>query len=116
MVLAAKPVISDTQDALDPALLRELLGELGTLASVYHKPAHAFVSRAKLAVQRADDLAAGAARRLEEENSGGWALSYLFGGCVWQRRAASGGGGVRGTAGVASTWGWGGCWPGGAAR
>lgn len=34
VVLAEKPTISGAQDALEPALLRELLGELGSLASV----------------------------------------------------------------------------------
>ncbi|KAL4433786.1 hypothetical protein ABPG75_000227 [Micractinium tetrahymenae] len=62
VVLAEKPTISATSDALDPSLLRELLGELGSLASVYHKPAASFVSKLRLAVQRAEDLAAAAAR------------------------------------------------------
>ena len=33
-MLAQKPTISGGQDALEPGLLRELLGELGSLASV----------------------------------------------------------------------------------
>ena len=71
MFLLNTAVVCDyLQDALDPALLSQLLGELGTLASVYHKPAGAFVSRARLAVQRAEDLAAGAAARAEEEGGG----------------------------------------------
>eukprot|EP00887_Chlorella_sp_A99_P005532 scaffold1.g5532.t1 len=57
VVLAEKPVISDVQELLDPSLLDGLLRELGTLASVYHKPPSAFVSAARLAVQRAEDLA-----------------------------------------------------------
>jgi hypothetical protein len=83
VVLAQKPVISDTQDVLDPALLQQLLSELGTLASVYHKPPAAFVSRARLAVQRAEDLAAGAAARLEEEGGAGafWRAVSLWEGC-----------------------------------
>jgi hypothetical protein len=60
VVLAEKPTISGPADGTDPALLRELLSELGSLSSVYHKPAASFVSKARLAVQRADDLAAGA--------------------------------------------------------
>lgn len=62
VVLAEKPTISGAQDDLDPALRRELLSELGSLASVYHKPASSFVSKLRLAVHRADDLAAVGAR------------------------------------------------------
>lgn len=72
MVLAEKPTISAASDALDPSLLRELLGELGSLASVYHKPAASFVSKLRLAVQRAEDLAAAAARGSVSGDSGGW--------------------------------------------
>lgn len=62
VVLAEKPTISGAHDGTEPALLNELLGELGSLASVYHKPASSFVSKMRLAVHRADDLAAAAAR------------------------------------------------------
>ncbi|PSC67715.1 beta-adaptin C [Micractinium conductrix] len=62
VVLAERPTISGGQEGVDPALLQELLGELGSLASVYHKPAASFVSKLRLAVHRADDLAAAAAR------------------------------------------------------
>jgi AP-1 complex subunit beta-1 len=51
VVLADKPVIADDAAALEPALLDELLGQVATLASVYHKPAEAFVSRARGATQ-----------------------------------------------------------------
>ena len=47
VVLADKPVIADDTASLEPALLDELLGQLSTLASVYHKPADAFVSRSR---------------------------------------------------------------------
>lgn len=85
MVLADKPVINDDTNNLDPALLKvetpspppfscpclpppagaddrrsldaqELLENIGTLASVYHKPPDSFVSRARLAVTKGDDL------------------------------------------------------------
>ena len=59
-------MISDTQDVLDGSLLDGLLHELGTLASVYHKPPQSFVSQARLAVQRAEDLAASTSSRTEE--------------------------------------------------
>lgn len=55
VVLAEKPVISDDSNQLDPSLLDELLANIATLASVYHKPPDAFVTRVKTAVQRPDD-------------------------------------------------------------
>lgn len=69
--MTTTPRPNSLQDSLDPSLLDQLLGDLGTLASVYHKPPSAFVSRARLAVQRAEDLAAGAQRRALEEEGGG---------------------------------------------
>lgn len=74
VVLAEKPVISDAREALDPALLDQLLSELGTLSSVYHRPAATFVSKARVEVQRAEDLerarAAAAASAAEDGGSG----------------------------------------------
>ncbi|KAL5997025.1 hypothetical protein ACLOJK_007951 [Asimina triloba] len=55
VVLADKPVISDDSNQLDPSLLDELLANIATLASVYHKPPDAFVTRVKTAVQKDDD-------------------------------------------------------------
>jgi hypothetical protein len=56
VVLAPKPVISDDTSSLEPHVLSQLLAQLGSLASVYHKPADTFVSRQRLAVARADEL------------------------------------------------------------
>jgi hypothetical protein len=56
VVLAPKPVISDDASGLEPHVLSQLLTQIGSLASVYHKPADTFVSRQRLAVARADDL------------------------------------------------------------
>jgi AP-1 complex subunit beta-1 len=60
VVLAEKPVISDDSNLLDPSLLDELLANIATLSSVYHKPPEAFVTRVKT-VQRTeeDDFADG---------------------------------------------------------
>jgi AP-1 complex subunit beta-1 len=52
--LAEKPVISDDSNQLDSSLLDELLANISTLSSVYHKPPESFVSRVK-AAPRADD-------------------------------------------------------------
>lgn len=54
VVLAEKPVISDDSNQLDSSLLDELLANISTLSSVYHKPPETFVSRVK-AAPRADD-------------------------------------------------------------
>mmetsp|Transcript_32785 Transcript_32785/g.83205 ORF Transcript_32785/g.83205 Transcript_32785/m.83205 type:complete len:911 (-) Transcript_32785:492-3224(-) len=56
VVLSEKPVIMDDSSNLDPLLLDKLLGQMATLASVYHKPADSFVSRQRLAVTKADEL------------------------------------------------------------
>ncbi|XP_042490783.1 beta-adaptin-like protein C [Macadamia integrifolia] len=55
VVLAEKPVISDDSNLLDSSLLDELLANIATLSSVYHKPPEAFVSRVKTAIQRPED-------------------------------------------------------------
>eukprot|EP00800_Vazella_pourtalesii_P017913 TRINITY_DN564_c0_g5_i1.p1 TRINITY_DN564_c0_g5~~TRINITY_DN564_c0_g5_i1.p1 ORF type:complete len:971 (+),score=248.37 TRINITY_DN564_c0_g5_i1:34-2913(+) len=43
VVLAEKPLISEETDLLEPAMLRELLSQIATLASVYHKPPNSFI-------------------------------------------------------------------------
>lgn len=51
VVLAEKPTISEETDLLEPALLDELICQISTLASVYHKPPSAFVE-GKVPVRR----------------------------------------------------------------
>ncbi|KAF4612406.1 hypothetical protein D9613_003746 [Agrocybe pediades] len=48
VVLAQRPPISIPRTTVAPALLEELLGEIGTLASVYHKPAETFVGKGRI--------------------------------------------------------------------
>eukprot|EP00249_Psilotum_nudum_P015475 c25346_g1_i2 orf=354-3071(+) len=55
VVLAEKPTISDDANLLDLSLLDELLANIATLASVYHKPPDSFVSRVKPTMQRTED-------------------------------------------------------------
>ncbi|PSS04193.1 Beta-adaptin-like protein [Actinidia chinensis var. chinensis] len=55
VVLAEKPVISDDSNQLDPSLLDELLANISTLSSVYHKPPDAFVTRVKTAQRTEED-------------------------------------------------------------
>ncbi|KAL6877344.1 adaptin N terminal region domain-containing protein [Trichoderma longibrachiatum] len=56
IVLSQKPTISTTMTSLPAALLEQLLSELSTLASVYHKPPEAFVGKGRFGadeIQRA---------------------------------------------------------------
>ncbi|KAG6488457.1 hypothetical protein ZIOFF_049700 [Zingiber officinale] len=55
VVLAEKPVINDDSNQLDPSLLDELLTNIATLSSVYHKIPDTFISRAKSAATRPED-------------------------------------------------------------
>ncbi|GAB4834439.1 hypothetical protein Ancab_032695 [Ancistrocladus abbreviatus] len=55
VVLAEKPVISDDSNQLDPSLLDELLANIATLSSVYHKLPEAFVTRLKTTSQRTEE-------------------------------------------------------------
>jgi AP-1 complex subunit beta-1 len=47
VVLGEKPLISDTSNKLDDALLRNLISNIGSLASVYHKTPESFVAKLK---------------------------------------------------------------------
>lgn len=56
IILSQKPAITTTMTSLPQALLEQLLGELSTLASVYHKPPESFVGKGRFgadAIQRA---------------------------------------------------------------
>lgn len=55
VVLAEKPTISAGSQSLEAALLDELIANLGTLSSVYHKPADAFASKRRAAVLKSDE-------------------------------------------------------------
>lgn len=47
VVLAEKPLITDTTSQLDESLLNDLIPQISTLASVYHKPPESFVTKLK---------------------------------------------------------------------
>ncbi|GAO19563.1 hypothetical protein UVI_02062270 [Ustilaginoidea virens] len=56
IVLSKKPTISTTMTSLPPSLLEQLLSELSSLASVYHKPPESFVGKGRFGadeIQRA---------------------------------------------------------------
>ncbi|XP_021754200.1 beta-adaptin-like protein C [Chenopodium quinoa] len=55
VVLAEKPVITDDSNQLDSSLLDELLANIATLSSVYHKPPESFVTRLKTVAQRVEE-------------------------------------------------------------
>ncbi|KAF7974417.1 hypothetical protein HWV62_38300 [Athelia sp. TMB] len=48
VVLADRPPISLPRTTVSPALLEELLGEISSLASVYHKPSETFIGRGRV--------------------------------------------------------------------
>jgi len=47
VVLGEKPLISDTTTRLEENLLEELIGNISTLASVFHKPPQSFITKLK---------------------------------------------------------------------
>ena len=57
IILSQKPAISTTMTSLPNALLEQLLTELSTLASVYHKPPESFVGKGRFG---ADEIQAAA--------------------------------------------------------
>jgi hypothetical protein len=48
VVLAHRPPISIRRTTVSPALLEELLGEISSLSSVYHKPPETFMGRGRI--------------------------------------------------------------------
>ena len=103
VVLAEKPTISSSSaggassassaaaSSVDPELARALLPQLGSLASVYHRPAAAFVSReARPAVARAEDLAAARAEAAAGAGGDGGDAGGSGGGPVPAPAAAAG--------------------------
>jgi len=48
VVLARRPGISLARTTVPPGVLNELLGEISTLASVYHRPAETFVGKGRI--------------------------------------------------------------------
>lgn len=64
IVLSQKPAISTTMSSLPPALLEQLLSELSTLASVYHKPPESFAGKGRFG---ADEIQRAAIREQRQE-------------------------------------------------
>ncbi|PCH42887.1 Adaptor protein complex beta subunit [Wolfiporia cocos MD-104 SS10] len=61
VVLSHRPPISIPRTTVSPQLLEELLGEISSLASVYHKPTETFVGRGRIGIdsvqRKSSDLA-----------------------------------------------------------
>jgi len=61
VVLSHRPPISLPRTTVSPQLLEELLGEISSLASVYHKPAETFIGRGRMGIdsvqRRSTDIA-----------------------------------------------------------
>jgi len=55
VVLAQKPTIKDDRNVFDPDLLQELLKQIGTLSSVYHKLPSTFVPNVRVRAREGDD-------------------------------------------------------------
>ena len=54
-MLAEKPVISEDSNQLESSLIDELLENIATLSSVYHRPPDAFVTGVKTAQRTEED-------------------------------------------------------------
>lgn len=68
IILSQKPAISTTISSLPPALLEQLLGELSTLASVYHKPPESFMGKGRYGADEIQRAAIQEQRREAAEN------------------------------------------------
>ncbi|TFL01783.1 clathrin binding protein [Pterulicium gracile] len=80
VVLADRPPISIPQTTVAPALLEKLLGEISSLASVYHKPEETFVGKGRVgadSVQRGPTGLSDAQRALQTVAQGQQAENLL---------------------------------------
>ncbi|KEF62818.1 uncharacterized protein A1O9_00791 [Exophiala aquamarina CBS 119918] len=68
IILSEKPPITTTIQSLPPALLERLLGELTTLASVYHKPPEQFVGQGRFGADAVQQAAIEEAMQNAREN------------------------------------------------
>lgn len=55
VVLSEKPEIGDDTITIEPSLLDDLIAQIGSLASIYHKPAEAFVMKTFAVGEEEDD-------------------------------------------------------------
>ncbi|CAM9285873.1 unnamed protein product, partial [Heterosigma akashiwo] len=92
VILGEKPTIADDTHALEAGLLELLVGQIATLASVYHKPPEAFVAYrtgSALPAETEDDISGDEDESGEEEEEEG---SEGEGGPAGEEKKESGGG------------------------
>ncbi|KAG0647112.1 Plasma membrane adaptor HA2 AP2 adaptin beta subunit [Hyphodiscus hymeniophilus] len=68
VILSDKPPINTTMNSLPPSLLEQLLNELSTLASVYHKPPETFVGQGRYGADAIQHAAIQEARQNAVDN------------------------------------------------
>lgn len=68
IVLCDRPPIDTTIETLPPLLLNELIGELSTLASVYHKPAASFMGTGRFGAEAVQKRAIEEQQQLAKED------------------------------------------------
>jgi AP-1 complex subunit beta-1 len=86
VVLAEKPTITDDISALEPQILDELIANLSTLASIYHKPPSSFMVKSKAPVESYRDASKDIL--VDDDDAGAVRSDDLGGG------SAGGGGGM----------------------
>lgn len=80
VVGAEKPPIASIIPEVQPALLDELLRELGTLASVYHRPASTFMGKGKFGADAVQKRAIEEQRALAQDGAAAAAVGAASGG------------------------------------
>ncbi|KIY71907.1 Adaptor protein complex beta subunit [Cylindrobasidium torrendii FP15055 ss-10] len=63
VILTPRPLISVPRTTVSAGLLEQLLGEIGSLASAYHKPSETFVGRGRVGVDKVKSVGAEADER-----------------------------------------------------
>ena len=81
VVLCQKPAIGDDTNALEPSLLDDLISQIGSLASIYHKPVESFVMKAipSAGPEEEEEEADEAPTEGEEDSSSGAVAPVSYG-------------------------------------
>ncbi len=87
IVLSDKPAITSTMSSLPPGLLEQLLTELSTLASVYHKPPETFVGQGRFGADAIQNAAIQEQMQNAKENPIAGAVAAVANGAAPQPNA-----------------------------
>jgi len=87
IILSEKPPITTTMTSLPPALLQQLLTEISTLASVYHKPPETFVGQGRFGADAIQHAAIQEQRQNAAENPIAAAVAAVANGAPAQANA-----------------------------